>query len=88
MNAGAFLGIFQLYARYQNVAGYAYLFTSAQEADFTGCKVTLVGPLSYNHSYGSFVHICVEFKCQSAGFPGAELPDHLVCVDTLVHVRM
>ena len=34
------------------------------------------------------MYICLEFECQSAGFPGAVLPDHLVCVDTLVHVRM
>ena len=37
---------------------------------------------------GRFEYRCSEFKCQSAGFPGAELLDHLVCVDARVAVRM
>ena len=32
--------------------------------------------------------MCSEFKCQTAGFPGAKLLDHLVCVNARVTVRM
>ena len=37
---------------------------------------------------GRFVYRCSEFKCQSAGFPGAELLDRLVCVENRVPVRL
>ena len=37
---------------------------------------------------GRFAYMCSEFKCQTAGFTGAKLLDHLVCIDTRVTVRM
>ena len=37
---------------------------------------------------GRFAYMCSEFKCQTAGFPGAKLLDHLVCIDPLVTVRI
>ena len=47
----------------------------------TGAEIVLL-------AQGRFPYMCSEFKCQTAGFPGAELLDHLVYIDARVTVRM
>ena len=47
----------------------------------TGVEIVLL-------AQGRFAYMCSEFKCQTAGIPGAKLLDHLVCIDTRVTVRM
>ena len=47
----------------------------------TGVEIALL-------AQGRFAYMCSEFKCQTAGSPGAKLLDHLVCIDTRVTVRM
>ena len=37
---------------------------------------------------GRLAYMCSEFKCQTAGFPGAKLLGHLVYIDPRVTVRM
>ena len=67
----------------------ALLHMKAREEELTrGVRGVSTGVEIVLLAQGRFAYMCSEFKCQTAGFPGAKLLDHLVCIDTRVTVRM
>ena len=67
----------------------ALLHMKAREEELTrGVRRVSTGVEIVLLAQGRFAYMCSEFKCQTAGFPGAKLLDHLVCIDTRVTVRM
>ena len=67
----------------------ALLHMKAREEELTrGVREVSTGVEIVLLAQGRFAYMCSKFKCQTAGFPGAKLLDHLVCIDTRVTVRM